>query len=156
MPNYLVLVDALGYANGCALKGEIITEEQIGSENVERLKLDGAISPQISPGAVLEPEVPSNPPEIPETLQTRLSVGLNPVEGYELTEEDVAWIEDVKAGVVPVPFDADKISELTVKVICDRIEGLGSERPSGNPKKADAIQALREAIEAYFASWEVE
>ena len=156
MSNFIVLVDALGYANGCSLKGEVVTTEQIGIENIERLKLDGAIAPQIAPGVPEEPVNTETPPDIPETVQTRLSVGLTPEEGTELTEEEVAWVNDVKEGIVPLPWDADKVADLTVKVICDRIEGLGSERPAGNPKKVDAIALLKQAIESYFETWNPE
>jgi hypothetical protein len=43
MATYIVNVDALGYANGCARRGESVSDEQIGAENVRRLLQAGAI-----------------------------------------------------------------------------------------------------------------
>lgn len=169
---YVVLVEALGFASGVAKKGETITADQIGEENVERLKAEGVITEYIEPATVdvqSTPEAPHPSEPItengeesgdqgqgePETLQARLAVGLPPVDGYVLTEAEIAWVNDVKAGVTPVPFDDDKISDLTVKEIGARVEGLGGDKLPGNSSKANAKEKLQEAIEAYFAAWEV-
>lgn len=153
MKSYTVLVDALGFAGGCARKGETVTEEQIGTENVDRLTRDGFIQPDFVPEAPTE--APKAEPEAePETVASRLSVGLPPAEDYELTEAETAWVLDVKGGIVPVPFDADKAMDLTVKEIKARIVGLGFEAPK-DPKKADAVEALREAVVGYFEAWDI-
>lgn len=168
---FIVLVEALGFASGVAKKGETVTAEQIGPENVERLKAEGVIADYVEPVTPEAQEAPAQTPHpsepitddqgaqgsenAPETVQGRLAVGLPPVDGYTLTEEEIAWVNDVKAGVTPVPFDDDKISDLTVKEIGLRIEGLGGEKLPGNSSKANAKEKLQEAIEAYFAAWEV-
>lgn len=166
---YVVLVDALGFASGVAKKGETVTADQIGADNVDRLKAEGAITEYVEPATVAAQEVPQSPHPAepitddkkegdeaePETAQSRLAVGLGIVDGYALSEEEVAWVNDVKAGVTPVPFDEDKISDLTVKEIGSRIEGLGGEKLPGNASKAVAKDKLREAIEAYFAGWKI-
>lgn len=171
--HYVVLVEALGFASGVAKKGETITADQIGEENVDRLKAEGVITEYIEPATVPDeptPQVPHPSEPItdtgdagqgegqtePETVQARLAVGLPPVDGYTLTEEEIAWVNDVKAGVTPVPFDEDKVSDLTVKEIGTRIEGLGGEKLPGNSSKANAKEKLQEAIEAYFEAWDVQ
>lgn len=154
MKSYTVLVDALGFAGGCARKGEIVSEEQIGAENVDRLTRDGFIQPNFVPEAPAKAPKAEPTPE-PETVASRLSVGLPPAEDYELTEEETAWVLDVKGGIVPVPFDKDKASDLTVKEIKARIVGLGFEAPK-DPKKAEAVEALNQAVIGYFESWEIE
>lgn len=151
MSNYIVQVDALGFHGGMARKGEVVTTEQVGADNVARLVTSGAI---ISDAPVTN-AVPEQAPAQPETLQSRFSVGLLPEEGYELTEDEKVWALDVKAGIVPVPFDADKVADLTIKVIKERLAGLGAEVP-GEGKKAEYIEALNAAVEAYFVSWEIE
>lgn len=152
---FIVEVDALGLPGGCAKKGEEVTREQIGTENVERLLLQHAIAPSIFSNPEAPVDAPVNATVEPETLEARLAVGLPPVEGYVLSEEEAAWVEDVKAGVVPVPFDADKVSDLTAKVIIARIVALGGTvDPKG--KKAEAVDALNDAVEAYFSGWETE
>lgn len=155
MKSYTVLVDALGFAGGCARKGETVTEEQIGAENVDRLSRDGMIQPDFVPEAPAKAPAKEEPKPEPETVASRLSVGLPPAEDHELTEEETAWVLDVKGGIVPVPFDRDKASDLTVKEIKARIVGLGFEAPK-DPKKAEAVEALNAAVEAYFVSWEIE
>lgn len=169
---YVVLVEALGFASGVAKKGETITAEQVGEENVERLKAEGVITEYVEPAnvpgvPVVQVPHPSSPitdpgdagqnagQAEPETVQGRLAVGLPPHEDHELSDVEIAWVNDVKAGVTPVPFDEDKVSDLTVKEIGNRIEGLGGEKLPGNSSKANAKEKLQEAIEAYFAAWEV-
>lgn len=152
MKTYLVLIDALGFDKGCARKGETVTEEQIGAENVDRLIRQGYIQAEFVEGPA---PAPAKTEEEPETVASRLSLGLPPAEGYLLTEEEESWVLDVKSGVVPVPFNADKVTNLTVKEIKARIEGLGYEPPK-DPKKAEAVEALREAVIAYFEAWQIE
>jgi hypothetical protein len=151
MSNYIVQVDALGFNGGVARKGETVTTEQVGADNVARLVTTGAI---ISDAPVTNAQ-PATPQAQPETLQTRFSVGLPPEEGHELTDEEKAWALDVKAGIVPVPFDADKVADLTIKVIKERIVALGAEAPADG-KKAEYIEALGAAVEAFFVNWEIE
>lgn len=154
MKSYTVLVDALGFAGGCARKGELVTEEQIGAENVDRLTRDGMIQPEFVPEAPAKAPKAEPTPE-PETVASRLSVGLPPADDHELTEEEIAWVLDVKGGIVPVPFDRDKASDLTVKEIKARIVGLGFEAPK-DPKKAEAVEALNQAVVGYFEAWDVQ
>lgn len=155
MKSYTVLVDALGFAGGCARKGETVTEEQIGAENVDRLSRDGMIQPDFVPEAPAKAPAKEEPKPEPETVASRLSVGLPPAEDHELTEDEKAWALDVKAGIVPVPFDADTVADLTIKAIKERLAGLGAEGPSEG-RKAEYIEALNAAVEAYFVSWEIE
>lgn len=154
MKSYTVLVDALGFAGGCARKGEIVSEEQIGAENVDRLVRGGIIQPDYVPEAPAK-DMTTEPTTEPETVASRLSVGLPPADDHELTEEEIAWVLDVKGGIVPVPFDKDKVSNLTIKEIKARIVGLGYEAPK-DLKKAEAIEALNQAVIGFFESWEIE
>jgi len=145
---FTVLVEALGFASGVARKGETVTAEQIGPENVSRLKIDGIIADE--GGAVAGPE-----PGPTRTVRERLAVGLPPEDGHRLTEEDIAWVHEVKAGVVAVPFDDEAVEALTVREIGRRIEGLGGDRLPANSSKANAVEALRAAVAAFIAAWDV-
>jgi hypothetical protein len=150
---YTVIVDALGYSSGCARKGETVTEEQVGAENIARLVSQGFITqetPFVNPEA--EPEVTE---EILDTLAARLSVGVLPAEGYELTEPDVTWIKDIQAGVIPVPFNTDKVVKLTIAVIKERIVAFGVE-PLADAKKSEYITQLNDAVVGYFENWNLE
>lgn len=152
MKTYTVVVDALGYTGGCARKGETITAEQVGVENIDRLLRDGYVQADfVTPG----PKGSEESAPVTETLASGLSVGLPPGGGYVLSEEEKIWVLDVKGGIIPVPFDADRVQDLTVKEIKARIEGLGVVAPK-DPKKADAVAALQDAIVAYFEAWEID
>jgi hypothetical protein len=150
MKTYIVLVDALGFNGGCARKGEQVTSEQIGTENVERLVVQGFI---LDETPVSNAAAPQDAPE-PETLASRLAVGLLPDAGKELTDDEAAWVRDVKAGVLPVPFDSDKVASQTIKVIKDRIVAFGVE-PLADGRKADYVTQLQEVVVSYFENWDV-
>jgi len=152
---FIVEVDGLGFVGGCARKGETVTREQIGTENVDRLLLQAAISRTIWVNETVTPvaTTPETTPE-PEKAAARIAVGL--VCDFELSEDELAWVADVKAGVIPIPFDRDKVEGLTVKEIIARIEGLGGTPPAkAKPSKADAVDALEAAIGEVFTAWEV-
>lgn len=155
--SYIVEVDALGFAGGCARKGELVTLEQVGAENVERLLLQHAISRSVfeNPAEVIEAPAPGKRDIEPVSPALRLSVGL-PFLGADLSDEERAWVADVKAGVVPVPFDADKVSDLSVKEIVARIADLGGPEIGVKTKKSEAVDALEEAVENYIGGLEVD
>lgn len=153
MPNYTVLVDALGYSGGCARKGETVTELDLGSENVDRLLVAGFIAKDF----IEVPPTPITPPEedAPETLASRLGVGLPVTEAHVMTEDEEKYLLDVKSGVVPVPFDEDAVANLTVKELKERIDGLGVE-VGKDLKKKELVDALRDAVIFTFENWQVD
>lgn len=147
---YIVLVDALGFAGGMAKRGETVTSDQIGEENINRLIESGSIALQAD-GSTVEPVVEAKGNSVePETLAGRLSVGIAPAEDYEPTDDEKAWISEIAAGVNPVPFDDDKVLSLTLKEINTRIEGFGGTPLANGSKKADAKEALKALVVAWF------
>lgn len=162
MKKYIVTVDSLGFEGGVARRGEAVTEDQIGTDNIARLKADSAIvdapdeapSTPDAPAAPVAPEAPKE--DEPEDLKARLPIGLGPVEGHEFTDEEKAWIKDVKEGVEPVPFNSDAVLRLTAKEIASRIGKLSGTEGDAKKKKADLAVDLNAAVEAWFAGQEVE
>ena len=165
MKKYIVTVDSLGFEGGVAKRGETVTEDQVGVDNVARLKADSALvdapgdSPATpdAPAAPAAPEAPEAPKEDePTDLKARLPLGLGPVEDHEFTDEEKAWIKDVKEGVEPVPFNSDAVLRLTAKEIASRIGKLSGTEGDTKKKKADLAVDLNAAVEAWFAEQEVE
>lgn len=171
---YIVNDNALGFAGGCARKGELVTAEKVGVDNLNRLIAGGHISPHYPtpPPVVGEagPEVfaASSPVDTsdqePEkttedetaTIAQRLSRGLPIDESKELTDEEADYIGDLKAGVKPIPFDEVAILKLNLKQIAGRVKGLGSDATVDlKGRKADASAILKTAVEEYVARVEV-
>ncbi|MEQ1761555.1 MAG: hypothetical protein ABL984_00280 [Pyrinomonadaceae bacterium] len=162
MKTYTVLVDALGYAGGCAKKDEVVTEEQVGVENADRLLREGFISANFvstpeAPAKAAKTEAPAkdDAPAPPASMIELFSVGIPPAAEYELSEEELAWALAVQDGTAPAPFDEKATAALTGKEILARIEGLGFETPSSKAKKAELLDALRDAIAGYFDDWDL-
>ena len=161
MKKYIVTVDSLGFEGGVAKRGETVTEDQVGVDNVARLKADSALvdAPDDSPATPDAPAAPAAPEapkeDEPTDLKARLPLGLGPVEDHEFTDEEKAWIKDVKEGVEPVPFNSDAVLRLTAKEIASRIGKL-SGTEGDTKKKADLAVDLNAAVEAWFAGQEVE
>lgn len=153
------MVDALGFEGGCAKKGEQISIDQIGEANVERLKLDGAICPDTSvveepaekPAAAVETE-PTEPLEnFPDfDVINQLAEGIAIPEGYELTPPDLTDLYEIANGFMEFDINVDAINDLTVREIAARIISLGGEPIDVKGKKAVAVQALIDAINAYI------
>lgn len=182
---YIVLADGLGFGEGgYAKKDEIVTESQIGTDNIQRLMEGGIIyfhheepTREASEPTVTDPVVNAQPvttdekdkapaatppadppaPEVePEDVKIRLSLGLKPKEGVELTPEETAWISEVQEGVEPVPFNSDKVLTLGPKEIAKRIGSFtGTEPNAVGVKKSDLAEALKQAITEWFANYEV-
>jgi hypothetical protein len=150
---FAVQVDALGFESGCARRGEIVTAEQLGVENVERLLLAAVIVPHFVES--LEEPASAETAPVEPTLQERFAVGLTPAES-DLTGPEVDWILDVQAGVTEIAFDDAALDSLTIAQMVERAEALGAEVVKKPSKKIDAVSMLKYAVDTYIRDWEVE
>lgn len=162
---FIVTVDALGLTSpglpaSMAKRGETIKGEHLGDEeNIQRLLALGAITHAPEEAATPakgapsaskdEPEAPAPEPEGPAA---RFALGLTLPEDFAWTDEAKAYVQDLKEGVIPVPFDADKVTDLTIKDLVKRIEAVtGEPYAQGSKKKMEVVQDLKTFMEGYVA-----
>lgn len=171
MKKYIVLVDALGFEGGCARKDEVIEEANLGKANIKRL---------VEMGTIIEyfEEIPLPEPKEPVTVQddseTPLSEPLEPFlaagnpeedilpcldflslgkpipEGYDFSDDELNFINEILDGKKELPFNIEKVMELKRSEIETLIENLDFEKPSKTVSKIGVAEHLAQCLFEYL------
>ena len=145
---YTVTIDALGFEGGVGRRGETVTEEQVGTDNVQRLVMSGFIVAQAdgteeAPSAPTEPTEPAGDEEqAPSKIADDLSVGIKPADDYELSDEDETFLDAIADGTAIFEFSTEKVNGLSKAVLQARCEAFGA---GTDGTKAELVERLQEA-----------